>query len=72
VRTWLAERFGLTVPVVAAPIAGVSTTELGIDRVAHEAGLGTAAALRYHFGERVGTTPSAYRRTFRGRPLTPV
>ena len=24
-RTWLTERFGLTVPVVAAPMAGVST-----------------------------------------------
>jgi nitronate monooxygenase len=28
VRTWLGERFGLTVPVVAAPMAGVSTGRL--------------------------------------------
>jgi nitronate monooxygenase len=28
VRTWLTERFGLTVPVVAAPMAGVSTGRL--------------------------------------------
>jgi nitronate monooxygenase len=28
VRTWLSERFGLTVPVVAAPMAGVSTGRL--------------------------------------------
>jgi nitronate monooxygenase len=28
VRTWLSERFGLTVPVVAAPMAGVSTGQL--------------------------------------------
>ncbi len=28
VRTWLTERFGLTVPVVAAPMAGVSTARL--------------------------------------------
>ena len=27
-RTWLSERFGLTVPVVAAPMAGVSTGRL--------------------------------------------
>ena len=27
-RTWLGERFGLTVPVVAAPMAGVSTGRL--------------------------------------------
>ena len=27
-RTWLTERFGLTVPVVAAPMAGVSTGRL--------------------------------------------
>ncbi len=27
-RTWLTERFGLTVPVVSAPMAGVSTAEL--------------------------------------------
>ena len=27
-RTWLSERFGLTVPVVAAPMAGVSTGQL--------------------------------------------
>jgi transcriptional regulator GlxA family with amidase domain len=50
----------------------LETTDLGVDRVAHEAGFGTAAALRYHFGDRVGTTPAAYRRTFRGRHITPV
>jgi AraC family transcriptional regulator, transcriptional activator FtrA len=50
----------------------VLPTDLGIDPVAHAAGFGTAAALRYHFGERVGTTAAAYRRTFRGRRLTPV
>jgi transcriptional regulator GlxA family with amidase domain len=44
----------------------VLPTDLGIDPVAHAAGFGTAAALRYHFGERVGTTAAAYRRTFRG------
>lgn len=27
-RTWLTERFGLSVPVVAAPMAGVSTGRL--------------------------------------------
>lgn len=43
-------------------------TDFGIERVAHEAGFGTAAALRYHFADRLHTTPTAYRRTFRGSP----
>jgi transcriptional regulator GlxA family with amidase domain len=40
-------------------------TELGIDAVADRCGLGSAAALRAHFGRIVGTTPTAYRRAFR-------
>jgi transcriptional regulator GlxA family with amidase domain len=45
----------------------LETTDFGIDRVAHEAGFGTAAALRYHFADQLHTTPHAYRRTFRGK-----
>jgi transcriptional regulator GlxA family with amidase domain len=37
-----------------------------IDLVAHESGFGTAAMLRHHFTRLVGTSPAAYRRTFRG------
>jgi transcriptional regulator GlxA family with amidase domain len=40
-------------------------TDLGIESVAARSGFGTAAALRHHFTGRVGTTPQAYRATFR-------
>jgi transcriptional regulator GlxA family with amidase domain len=36
-----------------------------IDRVAQLAGFGNAATLRHHFGLVRGTTPMAFRRTFR-------
>ncbi len=41
-------------------------TDLGVDAVAGACGLGSAPALRAHFGRIVGTTPTAYRRSFRG------
>jgi AraC family transcriptional regulator, transcriptional activator FtrA len=48
-------------------------TDLGIDAVAARAGFGTAAMLRHHFGRRMGTTPQAYRATFRGQhPVPPI
>jgi AraC family transcriptional activator FtrA len=40
-------------------------TELGVEHVAARTGFGSAATLRTHFGRRLATTPSAYRRTFR-------
>jgi transcriptional regulator GlxA family with amidase domain len=40
-------------------------TTQSIDAVAEKCGFGGAAALRHHFVRRVGTTPQAYRRTFR-------
>ncbi|MGC4804134.1 GlxA family transcriptional regulator [Micromonospora sp. DT233] len=42
-------------------------TGLSVESVADRAGFGDAAALRHHFGRRVGTTPHTYRRTFRDR-----
>jgi len=46
---------------------------LGIDQIATRTGLGTAINLRVHFRRLVGTTPSAYRRTFQsGPPLPPA
>ncbi len=42
-RTWLTERFGLTVPVVAAPMAGVSTGRLAA-AVSAAGGLGMIGA----------------------------
>ena len=41
-RTWLTERFGLRVPVVGAPMAGVSTAALAV-AVSSAGGLGTIA-----------------------------
>jgi transcriptional regulator GlxA family with amidase domain len=41
-------------------------TDLSVAQVAARAGLGSAASLRVHFQRAVGTTPLAYRRTFRG------
>jgi transcriptional regulator GlxA family with amidase domain len=43
----------------------LETTDLAVDRVAAEAGLGSGANLRLHFDRALGTSPSAYRRTFR-------
>lgn len=43
----------------------LESSERGIDQIAAEVGLGTAANLRLHFQRILGTTPGAYRRTFR-------
>lgn len=41
-------------------------TELTVERIAAEAGFGTAASLRQHLQAALGVSPRAYRRTFRG------
>ena len=41
-------------------------SELPVDAVAWRSGFGTAASLREHFRRATSTTPSAYRRSFRG------
>jgi transcriptional regulator GlxA family with amidase domain len=43
----------------------LETTDLPVDRVAEEAGLGTAASLRHHLRSELGVSPLAYRKTFR-------
>jgi len=43
----------------------LETTDLPIDRVAAESGLGSAASLRQHLRATIGVSPLAYRRTFR-------
>lgn len=40
-------------------------TDLPVDRVAADAGFGTAASLRQHLHAAIGVSPSAYRTTFR-------
>jgi transcriptional regulator GlxA family with amidase domain len=44
----------------------LETTDQSVDWVAHRSGFGSAATLRRHFAERLGTSPRAYRYTFRG------
>jgi AraC family transcriptional regulator, transcriptional activator FtrA len=43
----------------------LETTDEPVERVAHATGFGAASALRIHFQRQVGTSPQAYRRTFR-------
>jgi transcriptional regulator GlxA family with amidase domain len=42
-------------------------SDLTVDEVARRCGLGTAANLRLHMSRDASTTPTAYRRTYRGR-----
>ncbi|MFD6328760.1 GlxA family transcriptional regulator [Streptomyces niveus] len=44
----------------------LETTDLPVDAVAARSGLGSGDGLRQHFHRTLGTTPGAYRRTFRG------
>jgi transcriptional regulator GlxA family with amidase domain len=42
----------------------LETTDMPVEQVASEAGFGSAAVMRTHFGVVVGTSPLAYRRAF--------
>ncbi|MFD7893403.1 helix-turn-helix domain-containing protein [Streptomyces sp. NPDC059568] len=44
----------------------LEATDETVDSVAGRSGFGNAAGLRHHFLRTLGTTPNAYRRTFRG------
>ena len=43
----------------------LESTDLPVEHVAAERGFGSAGTLRAHFGRRLATTPTAYRRAFR-------
>ncbi|WP_028936260.1 GlxA family transcriptional regulator [Pseudonocardia spinosispora] len=43
----------------------LEATDLTVDDIAHRCGLGSAVTLRTHLARELGTTPSAYRRTWR-------
>ena len=43
----------------------LETTDLSVERVAAEVGFGSSTVLRERFGELIGTSPLAYRRTWR-------
>uniref|UniRef100_UPI003F494A56 GlxA family transcriptional regulator n=1 Tax=Streptomyces chartreusis TaxID=1969 RepID=UPI003F494A56 len=45
----------------------LETTQLSIEQIATQTGMGTAATLRRHFGRTVGVPPDSYRRWFRAR-----
>ncbi len=45
-------------------------TDETVDAIADRAGFGNATALRHHFRTWRGTTPNAYRRLFRGDPVS--
>ncbi len=42
----------------------LETTGVDVETIARSCGFGNAATLRHHFSRRLGTTPTAYRRTF--------
>lgn len=56
---------------ITAARALLEETDLPIDSIAARVGLGSATNLRRRFHQAVGTTPAAYRRTFRGRSPQP-
>ncbi len=45
----------------------LETTDLTVEQVANRSGLGSAANLRLHLSRDAATTPTAYRRIYRGR-----
>jgi transcriptional regulator GlxA family with amidase domain len=45
----------------------LETTDLPVEHVAARTGFGSTTTLRTHFGRRLATTPTAYRRAFRER-----
>ncbi len=49
----------------------LESTELPIEDVATRAGFGSAPSLREHFRRATSTSPTSYRRTFRGAATTP-
>jgi transcriptional regulator GlxA family with amidase domain len=44
----------------------LETTDLPVDDVARQSGLGSGAGLRQHLRATIGVAPLAYRRTYRG------
>jgi transcriptional regulator GlxA family with amidase domain len=59
-HTWLAAQR------VALARRLLETTDLPVDRIATDAGFGTAASLRQHLRAAIGVSPGAYRRMYRG------
>lgn len=49
----------------------LESSDLPVDRVAHEVGFATATSLRRDLAAEAGVAPSAYRRTFRASDAAP-
>ena len=49
----------------------LEASDAPIDHVAHASGFGAPETLRHHFRKVVGTTPSAWRGSFRGKSMIP-
>jgi transcriptional regulator GlxA family with amidase domain len=49
----------------------LEATDLPVEVIAARCGLGTAANLRVHPARDAGTTPTAYRAPYQGRPAEP-
>ena len=47
----------------------LETTGVPIDHIAHQCGFGAPETLRHHFRKVVGTSPSAWRASFRGKAV---
>ncbi|MFF0750537.1 GlxA family transcriptional regulator [Streptomyces sp. NPDC004267] len=50
----------------------LESSDLPVDRVAEQAGFGSASSLRRHLAAAIGVSPAAYRRTFQGRDRGPA
>ncbi|GLY05406.1 MULTISPECIES: helix-turn-helix domain-containing protein [Actinoplanes] len=50
----------------------LETSDMPVERIATEAGFGSATLLRQHLHATLGVTPQSYRRTFRGTPASLV
>lgn len=50
----------------------LESTDLSVDEVARRSGIGASTTLRHHFTLRLGTSPQAYRRAFRGPAQAPT
>ena len=50
----------------------LETTDLPVEVIADQSGFGSAVTMRHHFGQRLQTSPQAYRRTFRSDMSPPV
>jgi transcriptional regulator GlxA family with amidase domain len=76
---WFRQHFGTTPRqwLLQQRVAGaqrlLETTELSIEQIAAQTGFSTSTNLRRHFSAQLGTSPRAYRTTFRaGRERGPV